>query len=127
LNSGAGGGGGGGGGGAAISCAGYNKTTVLTFPYSGRGQQTQITGGQGPNEIVIGTFTTPATVGIPTIGVAVQTGTGLRANLSTTPCDLTASQFDYYTLGLSAAVQPNTTYYINVLAVDPIWFSFTPR
>jgi len=69
----AGGGGGGGGGGAGIKCTKYNATIVMNLTYVADGiQRVQTSNGMSPGDIMVATFTTPATLAQ---GFANQRGT----------------------------------------------------
>jgi hypothetical protein len=123
------GGGGGGGGGAGIDCssAGFASTIVMNFNYvPGAGQVVKTSNGMSTSDILVATFTTPATIAggtgsgasIVITDNAANSG-GFVASLSTTPCTFTSNlkggllSASWSNLG-NIPLQPNTQYFVNI-------------
>jgi hypothetical protein len=144
------GGGGGGGGGAAISCPGYNNTIVMNLNYvPSSGQILKAYDGLKSGDIMVATFTTPATIaggygqnGLVGAGANnyATSGRGFNATFSTTPCSTTyttswpGSKPKGGLLGQSVSWQfntyklaPNTTYYVNITGDVPVDVSLTAK
>ena len=113
----------GGGGGGAISCSGFNATTVLTEPWTN--WTTNTAGNMGPNDALVVKFTTGPTASSQAGKIVMFSGSGQDsahdAFVSTTPCDFTTPTLlpDLkFTIGTKIPLSPmlalNTTYYINI-------------
>jgi len=125
-------GGGGGGGGAGIKCTGYNSTIVMNFNYLADGKQyVQTSNGMSAGDIMVATFTTPATIASGygangTLGITdnAQNSGGFIGSLSETPCTFTSNvksgllsaswSFNTYKL------KPNTQYFLNITGDSPL-------
>jgi hypothetical protein len=129
-----GGGGGGGGGGAGITCDGYSSTIVMPFNYvPGSGQVVKTSNGMSSSDIMVATFTTPATIANGTGSGGTLTITdnslyqpGFIGSLSTTPCTFTSNvksgnlSASWNFTSTAYNLKPNTQYFLNIKGSSPL-------
>jgi hypothetical protein len=104
---------------------------VYNFPWANLGVQ-QIQGpspGQSANQLVVGTFTTPAAPNSAYVSIADDNpSTGFTFALSTTPCAFPSPRSDTYSSSRTfTGLLPNTQYFINVSTPDAVKVKLTPR
>ncbi len=129
-----GGGGGGGGGGTIPTCDGYTGTIKMNFNYvPGSPQVVQTSQGMLPTDIMVATFTTPATIasgygagGTIVITDNAQNSSGFIGSLSTTPCTFTSNvksgllSASWSFTSTAYHLQPNTQYFLNIKGDSPL-------